>query len=53
MVGADMSLSLCVCVCVCVCVRAQNDNPRLNYKVEVSYMEIYCEKVRDLLCPKG
>ena len=31
----------------------QNDNPKISYKVEVSYMEIYCEKVRDLLCPKG
>jgi kinesin family protein 13 len=28
-------------------------NSRMSYKVEVSYMEIYCEKVRDLLCPKG
>ena len=24
-----------------------------TFKVEVSYMEIYNEKVRDLLCPKG
>lgn len=32
---------------------AGNSNPKLSYKVEVSYMEIYCEKVRDLLCPKG
>lgn len=24
-----------------------------SYKVEVSYMEIYCEKVRDLLSPRG
>jgi len=32
---------------------AENDNPKISYKVEVSYMEIYCEKVRDLLCPKG
>lgn len=24
-----------------------------EYKTEVSYMEIYCEKVRDLLDPKG
>ena len=31
----------------------QNPNPQLTFKVEVSYMEIYCEKVRDLLCPKG
>ncbi|CAI8043563.1 Kinesin-like protein KIF13A, partial [Geodia barretti] len=28
-------------------------NSRMSYKVEVAYMEIYCEKVRDLLCPKG
>lgn len=25
----------------------------LNYSVEVSYMEIYCERVRDLLNPKN
>ena len=24
----------------------------MSFKVEVSYMEIYNEKVRDLLCPK-
>ena len=29
-----------------------NKNPNLKYTVEVSYMEIYCEKVKDLLCPK-
>ncbi|KAI6217492.1 Kinesin-like protein KIF1B [Aphelenchoides fujianensis] len=27
-------------------------NEHLKYSVEVSYMEIYCEKVRDLLSPK-
>ncbi|XP_069106121.1 kinesin-like protein KIF13A isoform X3 [Argopecten irradians] len=32
---------------------AQNDNPDLGFKVEVSYMEIYNEKVHDLLDPKG
>ena len=31
----------------------QNTDTQLMQKVEVSYMEIYCEKVRDLLCPKG
>lgn len=30
-----------------------NDDPETSYKVEVSYMEIYNEKVRDLLDPKG
>jgi len=30
----------------------QNKDTRLTYKVEVSYMEIYCERVRDLLCGK-
>ncbi|OWK04726.1 hypothetical protein Celaphus_00002836 [Cervus elaphus hippelaphus] len=28
-----------------------NDN--MSYSVEVSYMEIYCERVRDLLNPKN
>ena len=28
-------------------------DPSLSFKVEVSYMEIYNEKVRDLLDPKG
>lgn len=32
---------------------ATNDDPDLTYKVEVSYMEIYNEKVHDLLDPKG
>uniref|UniRef100_A0A8D3B5Y4 Kinesin motor domain-containing protein n=1 Tax=Scophthalmus maximus TaxID=52904 RepID=A0A8D3B5Y4_SCOMX len=30
-----------------------NTDPDLNYSVEVSYMEIYCERVRDLLNPKS
>ncbi|XP_043926981.1 kinesin-like protein KIF1A isoform X17 [Protopterus annectens] len=30
---------------------ASNDN--MSYSVEVSYMEIYCERVRDLLNPKN
>lgn len=29
------------------------DDESLAYKVEVSYMEIYNEKVHDLLDPKG
>ena len=31
----------------------QNDDENITYKVEVSYIEIYNEKVRDLLCPRG
>ncbi|TMS01070.1 Kinesin-like protein KIF1C [Larimichthys crocea] len=30
-----------------------NTDPDLTYSVEVSYMEIYCERVRDLLNPKS
>ncbi|XP_044273043.1 kinesin-like protein KIF1C isoform X2 [Varanus komodoensis] len=30
-----------------------NKSPHLSYSVEVSYMEIYCERVRDLLNPKS
>ncbi|XP_061816439.1 kinesin-like protein KIF1C [Nerophis lumbriciformis] len=30
-----------------------NVDPDLTYSVEVSYMEIYCERVRDLLNPKS
>ncbi|XP_029943287.1 kinesin-like protein KIF1C [Salarias fasciatus] len=31
----------------------ENRDPDLTYSVEVSYMEIYCERVRDLLNPKS
>ncbi|XP_067826472.1 kinesin-like protein KIF1B isoform X2 [Heptranchias perlo] len=30
-----------------------NSNADMSYSVEVSYMEIYCERVRDLLNPKN
>nr|XP_025042439.1 kinesin-like protein KIF1B isoform X8 [Pelodiscus sinensis] len=30
-----------------------NSNEEISYSVEVSYMEIYCERVRDLLNPKN
>nr|XP_033778649.1 kinesin-like protein KIF1B isoform X3 [Geotrypetes seraphini] len=30
-----------------------NNNDEISYSVEVSYMEIYCERVRDLLNPKN
>ncbi|KAM5171036.1 kinesin-like protein KIF1C isoform 2-T2 [Mantella aurantiaca] len=32
---------------------SSNKSPDLSYSVEVSYMEIYCERVRDLLSPKS
>lgn len=31
----------------------KNNDSNLSYSVEVSYMEIYCERVRDLLNPKN
>ncbi|CAM4707447.1 unnamed protein product [Caretta caretta] len=31
----------------------ESHSPDLSYSVEVSYMEIYCERVRDLLNPKS
>uniref|UniRef100_A0A8C5CNX8 Kinesin motor domain-containing protein n=1 Tax=Gadus morhua TaxID=8049 RepID=A0A8C5CNX8_GADMO len=31
----------------------ENTDPDLQYSVEVSYMEIYCERVRDLLNPSN
>ena len=30
-----------------------NTDGELSFSVEVSYMEIYCERVRDLLDPKS
>ncbi|KAK7129517.1 hypothetical protein R3I94_017664 [Phoxinus phoxinus] len=32
---------------------SENTDPELSYSVEVSFMEIYCERVRDLLNPKS
>ncbi|XP_077588187.1 kinesin-like protein KIF1B isoform X17 [Stigmatopora nigra] len=34
-------------------INADNNKEELSYSVEVSYMEIYCERVRDLLNPKN
>ncbi|KAM4610846.1 kinesin-like protein KIF1B isoform 3-T3 [Polymixia lowei] len=34
-------------------INADNNKEDLSYSVEVSYMEIYCERVRDLLNPKN
>ena len=35
------------------CISFQNEDENITNKVEVSYIEIYNEKVRDLLCPRG
>ena len=35
------------------CLQKEAEKKQLSCKVEVSYMEIYCEKVKDLLSPKG
>lgn len=41
-------------LCRCLFNRiGNNGNVHLKHTVEVSYMEIYCEKVKDLLCPKN
>ncbi|KAM8986009.1 kinesin-like protein KIF1C [Ara ararauna] len=32
---------------------AKEGSPEVSFSVEVSYMEIYCERVRDLLTPRG
>ncbi|XP_044068047.1 kinesin-like protein KIF1B isoform X15 [Siniperca chuatsi] len=34
-------------------INEDNNKDELSYSVEVSYMEIYCERVRDLLNPKN
>lgn len=45
---------LCVQLCEDLFQRTgDNTDPDLTYSVEVSYMEIYCERVRDLLNPKS
>uniref|UniRef100_A0A8C2H264 Kinesin family member 1C n=1 Tax=Cyprinus carpio TaxID=7962 RepID=A0A8C2H264_CYPCA len=45
---------LTVCMCEDLFKRtSENTDPDLSYSVEVSYMEIYCERVRDLLNPKS
>ncbi|XP_057665128.1 kinesin-like protein unc-104 isoform X7 [Diorhabda carinulata] len=41
-------------ICKDLFTRIRNNNsPDVKYSVEVSYMEIYCERVRDLLNPKN
>lgn len=56
MMGAPCAKGLIPRICDnlfdCISEKHDRDN-NLNFKVEVSYMEIYNEKVRDLLCPKS
>jgi kinesin family protein 1 len=49
----DMGLIPRLCRDLFQRVEQETKNVNINYTVEVSYMEIYCEKVRDLLSPKN
>lgn len=40
-------------ICEDLFIRVLEHNDDIKYSVEVSYMEIYCERVRDLLNPKN
>ncbi len=54
MMGGQDNQGLIPRLCNCLFDQITNNNdPEVSYKVEVSYMEIYNEKVRDLLDPKG
>ncbi len=44
---------LTTCVRMVFRLQKQASTPQITFKVAVSYMEIYCEKVKDLLSPKG
>ena len=54
MMGTDDEKGVIPRLCDALFLRiAQNTDPQTVFKVEVSYMEIYNERVRDLLDPKG
>jgi kinesin family protein 13 len=54
MMGSDDNKGLIPRLCEAIFERiGQNSSESLIFKVEVSYMEIYNEKVRDLLDPSG
>ncbi|XP_076348155.1 kinesin-like protein KIF13A [Tachypleus tridentatus] len=54
MMGSENNKGLIPRLCDALFERiASNKDPSNSYKVEVSYMEIYNEKVHDLLDPKG
>ncbi|RKP33473.1 kif1c protein, partial [Dimargaris cristalligena] len=50
--GEDRGLTPLTCGALFERIDANSD-PHLKFNVEVSYIEIYCEKVRDLLNPNG
>ena len=52
--GGIIELLVCICKGTSLFERiAANDNENVSYKVELSYMEIYNEQVRDLLTVKA
>ena len=54
MMGTDDEKGVIPRLCDALFLRiAKNADPNTVFKVEVSYMEIYNERVRDLLDPKG
>ena len=54
MMGSELDKGLTPRLCEHLFSRITNTSTDdLSYKVEVSYMEIYNEKVRDLLDPTG
>ena len=54
MMGTDEQKGVIPRLCDALFLRiADNKDAETVYKVEVSYMEIYNERVRDLLDPKG
>ena len=53
MMGSGENLGIIPCLCDNLFdIIAKKQSDELTYKVEVSYMEIYNEKVHDLLDPK-
>lgn len=54
MMGSHDQLGLIPRLCNVLFEKIESEtSPGLSFKVEVSYMEIYNEKVRDLLDPTG
>lgn len=53
MMGSEDNKGLIPRLCDALFERINASGRQSDYKVEVSYMEIYNEKVHDLLDPKG
>lgn len=51
MMGTEMATGLTPRICEGLYSRMTLNSDQVSYKTEVSYMEVYNEKVRDLLCP--